>query len=347
MLLNIVGRPGPSIPLSIRGARQRLDAHIGRADPTWVTAFTTKFSRKPAEDAPLVTPHGAAKVIQSFLDRVEELRWMEETQHQELPTTLAEFKANGISAFSLTEALEEDMDSANIAEAHLSIVPLSPDPAYASAMQRRIEWEQYIWACGAVHKTRFIVRSAKPTCPRCGTIGWFVLTDMIDHCQWCLFDGKPIPSPVTEDTVMIVYDGPDSKNAEKRAAHRKTFKDAWLAHFGTLPTVEELTNDLAFVQFYGKPVLASMTAEEFATHRQSRLYGGNEDPDPLRAAFESPTAPDPEAYDFRIASERDEYTEERARWRKETEAQSNLGVGYAGPSGMLGIDDDNDDEGSI
>lgn len=307
MNIQYIGQPGPSLPLSIRHARARANEHTGKGDPVWSTKFTTKFSRKPTTDAPLVTPMGAAKVITEFLDRVAEIAYLEATQHYELATTRAELTANGLASFSLSESTEEDMEAANLAESHLRTIPMDPDPIYIATMSRRIEWEQYIWKCGPVHKTKFVIAGPK--------------------------DGQ---------FVGIMYEGPDSKDAAKRDAHRKAFKASWIANHDIIPSVDDLADGIAFCEYYGKPVLAMMTEAEYKEHHDSKRFGAqNEDRDPERTAFNDPTPPpNPEDYDMDSSEERDQYKEDLAEW----EAQ-NTAVGYAGPKGFLGLtlDDDGDD----
>jgi hypothetical protein len=106
--------------------------------------MTTKFSVKPKPDAPLVTPHGAAKVLYDFLDRVSELQYMIDTQDKELATTRAELAANGLTGISFSNE-----DAPDIAEDDSTpyVIP--------TALVRRIEWEKYLFACGPVHTARF------------------------------------------------------------------------------------------------------------------------------------------------------------------------------------------------
>jgi hypothetical protein len=104
----------------------------------------TKFSRKPKEDAPLVTPHGAAKVMAQFLDRVAEIQWLTDTQHLELATTRSELAANGMVGKSLNDENAPDIEAGDD-------TPYTINPA----LIRRIEWEKYLFACGPVHRAFF------------------------------------------------------------------------------------------------------------------------------------------------------------------------------------------------
>jgi hypothetical protein len=219
----------------------------GAADPVWDGQFTTKFSRKPEADAPPVAPKGHQPVLDRFLDRAAEIEFLARTQHLELATTRAEMAANGIPSFSLSSSTEEDHEAANIAESHLRIVPLDPDPAYISTMSRRIEWERFMFACGPVHRVRFAT---------------------------------------TKDNVLgIVYDGP-SKDPDFILRMKRSLKSATLERIGRLPTVEEAQNAEAFLAYYPTPFFAVASDTEIDTYHASRHgWETNEDPDPLRVEF--------------------------------------------------------------
>jgi hypothetical protein len=124
--------------------------HEGKADPIWGTAFTTKFSRRPATDANLVTPKGALNVIERFVDRAAELDYLINTQHLQLATTQETLRANGIGSVSLNSAAEGS-DPLDIAEADGA----EYDPTALALMKRRIEWEQFIFGSGPIHTARF------------------------------------------------------------------------------------------------------------------------------------------------------------------------------------------------
>jgi hypothetical protein len=125
---------------------------------------------------------------------------------------------------------------------------------------------------------------------------------------------------------------------EATTATRKALKNAWLDRVGPLPTPEEVEDRRAFCAFYGnKPVLAHMSESERDTDSRSRMFGA-EDPDPERIAFH---AENPRT----------------AKWTECFDREGNfdgmitddlpggiIDVGYAGPSGLLGLDDEDDDE---
>jgi hypothetical protein len=310
----------------------------GKADPTWDVAFTTKFpNNKPKPDAELATPKGAVKPLQQFLDRVAEIDWMIETQHRELPTTLSEMKANGIDGFSLSAASTEDMEAANIADLHLKktpfavrlpdeimtaedgtevAVPRYGDMVYVANMERRIEWERALWACGPVHKVQFARM-------RDGALG-------------------------------ITYSGKE-KDADVILSLKRAMKARWLESHDSLPSIEEIENELTRLAFYGKPVLAAMDEAEFDTHRKSRLFG-DEDADPGRIGFHAEPDPKPLRDQYAFGDHRactfgkpvtihrgcttdgwDLYNADLLMWEfRQTDR------GYAGPTGFLGVMEDDD-----
>lgn len=312
---------GPMVPPTI--GRQNHLGPKGNADPVWVRDFTTKFSRVPEPDAPLVTPYGAAKVIADFVNRVEtdpaaELAFLIETQDQELATTRAEMAANGIASSALERTDEDNTAAVEVAQSDSTTTHYSPDPAFIAAMSRRIEWERYIYACGPVTRVSFALTQS-------GELG-------------------------------ITYDGPHRRVAETVLAEKRAMKARWLERFGSLPEPTVLRDGQAFAAHYGKPVLALMTAKELAAHRASKK-NGVEDIDPGRESFHAIEDPKPHrglySYD-RCTTERcieqhtgcrfdgsELFTLDLAAW---TARQPT--VGYGGPTGLLGLDLDSlvDDE---
>lgn len=294
----IIGARGPSLPVSIRGARLRATEHAGKADPIWDTAFDTKFPRnKPQEDAPFVTPKGALNVIRNFLDRVEEINWLASTQHQELATTMAEMRANGVASASLTDT-EGDLEAANIAASHLNQTPYAPDAVYAANMQRRIDWERFVWACGPVHRARFVATRDK--------------------------------------TLGIAYEGA-AKDADFILTMKRALKNAWLDRFEALPDLHTVEQAHEYASYYGKIVLARMTEAQLAEHRASRMFG-NEDPDPGRIEFH---ALNPRTAVFvPDEDDRDEFGTLMGALITDDLPGGIVDIGYAGPKGFLGLDED-------
>lgn len=178
------GRPRPIEIVGVSAERsvhprpaRRKPADAGGADPTWVTRFTTKFSKQPDPEQPLVTPKGHVTPLAAFSDRVAELAWLVDTQHQELATTRQTMLANQIShvAFDHDPAAVEGARTRARAtgEVPFAVVRLPDElvtdpetgdvvavPRYAgvqyiAALQRRIEWEQFRSLCGPLTRTRF------------------------------------------------------------------------------------------------------------------------------------------------------------------------------------------------
>lgn len=355
MTLNIVGHRGPSLPVGINRARRVGDAN-SKADPVWDTAFTTKFPKnKPAPEAPLVTPRGAARVIQNFLDRASEIAYLQETQHLELATTLSEMKANGIDAFSLSSSDEyESLEAANIADIHLKKTP------YALRLP-----DAHI-------------------CADCKAEGVAVLTDGEEHCRECGGEVVDIPrygdmvyvanmkrridweryiwgcGPIhrvrfdrTKDNALgIAYEGRE-KDPEVILNMKRAMKARWLETHDALPSYEDIAHAGAHLSHLGKPVLALLDEHQHDEYLSSKMYG-TEDPDPERVGFHAEPDPKPQRdqYPFgdcRACSDAltdhpnhrnctilgwDMYHEDVTKWEaRQTDR------GYAGPAGLLGLDD--------
>ena len=276
---------GPMVPPTISNPRPRAAQTPGKADPTWDTAFSLKYCKPIPVDAPLRTPKGtmAEAIAQNQQDERTELAWLISTQHLELATIRQTLLANGIGS----TALDRDESDIELAESDVATTHYSPDPAYASAMSNRIEYERYLWACGPVHRTRFAI---------------------------------------TRDRQLgIEYLGRD-RTPELVAQHRRDLKNA----FPVLPTVEDVEDGRAFSDHYhGKAVLARMTDAEYAQHQASRRYGA-EDPDPFRVGLH--------ADNMRLRVLEVDPDEPEALLTTDLPGGI-IDVGYAGPSGLLGLDD--------
>jgi hypothetical protein len=308
--IEMVGKPGPSLPLSIHGWRDRQPKSVSKADPIWDTAFTTKFSRKPAEEAPLVTPKGAAKVVHDFLNRVEEINWLAETQHQELASTLSEMKANGIDGFSLSSASDEDMETANIADLHLRKTPFAvrlPDlkvTAYqcseCAVFEEHLEDIEHEGCEGTVEPVIVSV-------PQYGDMVF--VANMARRIEWerYIYACGPVHrvrfTQMRDGTLGIEYEGKD-RDPDAILSRKRAMKARWLETHDALPAWADIANERARHAHYGKPVLAAMSAAEYDAHRRSRLFGDE---------------------DLRGKDDR----------------------GYAGPRGLLGIADDDDEPSSF
>jgi hypothetical protein len=243
LALRMTGHPGPSLPISIRHY-SRSTITGGRADKIWDIEHTTKFSRKPKPDAPLVTPHGTVPPFEAFLaraakvvaDREDEIRWLTETQDLELATTRAEMAANGIPAISL-----DNETAPEISDNDLAAAPYTYDPV----LDRRIDWERFLFACGPVHRVFF--------------------TETKDH------------------TIGIAYDGPAKKDPDFTLALRRHCKAKWLETHDRLPTLDELADANAFLSYYKKPILALTDPNDLYLNRI--YGDPNADTDPHREAY--------------------------------------------------------------
>lgn len=316
---------GPMVPPTISNPRKPEGG--GKADPVWVTAFTTKFQRnKVAPDAPLATPKGAARVIQSFLDRASEIAYLAESQHQELATTLSEMKANGIDGFSLSTSSVDDMESANLAETHLRKTPYAVfipgkgdeddrygDMVYVANMARRIEWERFIFGCGPINRVAF-------TRMRDGTLG-------------------------------IAYEGKE-RDPEVILQYKRAMKARWLDSHDSLPYIEDIEHAKAHNAHLGKVVLAMMNNAERDEYLASKMYG-TEDIDPGRIVFHADPDPKPQRDQYSFGDDHSHCHPHHNGCEMEGWEMYNADVdlwstrqtdrGYAGPSGLLGLDEDAED----
>jgi len=165
--------------------------------------------------------------------------------------------------------------------------------------------------------------------------------------------------PLREDEgrrSRIVYDGP-SKDPDYILARKRALKYSTLEKAGRLPTVEEVEDAAAFLSHYSLPFFAHASEEEIEADRASRGGWVAEDEDPWRDAHHAVLDPKPyrAQYGFGACRRCDwspievhrgctidgnaQFADDLALW----EARQ-IDVGYAGPTGFLGLDDDGDDE---
>lgn len=286
----------------------------GKADPIWGTAFTTKFSAKPKSQ--FVQPIGTIGAFSARADELtpeEEIKFLESTQHLELASTLDVFRANSVSASSLdSETADPDLF---VAQPFDGTAPPLLSAEHIAAMSRRIEWERY------------------RTCNGTNKHNWHQLT-------W----------QVTPQGLAIKYQGPE-KNADRILGMKRSFKYDWIDRFGSIPSAEDITNSRLRAEFYGG-TLVQLDEHAKREYDMSRKFG-TEDKDPHRDAFvQDEIGPRPvradydtdDMYHLREAlcpdgPERlcNEFYHDLSSWQATTDA---VGVGYAGPSGLLGIDED-------
>lgn len=317
-------------PIRVGRTKVRSVNSPGKADPIWGTQFTTKFSRKP--QAELVTPKGKAEVFARFLERAsgineeQELAFLVATQHLDIATTLEEFKANSI-AFTRLDS-DDDESSKEFCEGDtVDGIVFTPSPTHIAAMSRTIEWERY------------------RTCNGEGKIGhgW-------SKCFWSITD---------KGTVGIEYRGTLRIAVEILNAKRE-FKYQWIARFGAMPTVEEVSNmRAASRELHGSIVPAYMDDAAMQEDMDSRkglledhdlyrdAFHASDDPKPVYADYEDnwPTFHDPSDCDVKgqVACGRHQFQEDLANWTYRESARNLANSrpdGYAGPSGILGLVED-------
>lgn len=170
-------QPKPSRP-------KREATPIDSREQSWRDLKPLSIERAPIKRDGFVAPLGALKGIEHFIARVETIKRLTDQQERdaatsrvlveqdmEMATIIDEFRANGFSAVSLSSSSldddDDELEAANIAEAHLKMVPYAygikgytePDefgtqrPIYRSAeeaapLMRRVQYEREQAASG-------------------------------------------------------------------------------------------------------------------------------------------------------------------------------------------------------
>lgn len=140
--------------------------------------------------------------------------------------------------------------------------------------------------------------------------------------------------PTPDGKLGVAYIGAKKfRDSAEALAVRKALKYDWLDRFGVLPTLDELDQMHAFADYYGgKTVMARMTKEEFDADTNSRRFG-TEDPDPGRIVYH---AENPRT----VVWEEDRIDGEPNGMITADLPGGMIDVGYAGPKGFLGLDDE-------
>lgn len=327
-MLKIIAWSNQRLPIHINQYRNR-PRPPGKADPIWGTQFTTKFSKR--KNAEMVVPKGKAEVFARFLERAQgispeqELAFLEATQHLDIATTLDEFKANSIQFTSLDN--DDDESSRDISEGDtVDGIVFSPSPRHIAVMTRTIEWERY------------------RTCNNEGQIGhgW-------SKCFWSI---------TSKGTPGIEYRGLLRSGSAIIEAKRE-FKYRWIEQFGAMPTTEEIRLMAESIrEMTGFIVPAYMDEIAMQADADSRS-GKSEDKDMYRNAFHADDDPRPKFDEYEddipeqhpksecdvtgsVMCGRHQFEEDLANWKFREEARNlanHRPDGYAGPSGLLGLDE--------
>ena len=332
----------------------------GKADPVWDTAFAIKFTRKaPKEDSEFVQPIGTA----TPLTRVAELDYFLATdccayhasgvidendrinaEHssvvRDLATDYDTFVANGIDAVRI-EATTVDNDAADddanraarrrtkptcirlpdeevvTPDGRTVTVERYGDANYIANMKRRIAWERWLDQCSSIDRAYFDPKSPK------GDIG--------------------------------IAAASRSRDKEFLLALRRLVKTRWLESHESLPDVDDIVQ--VTVRLNGARILDFIEPDE---HARLQAYWAQEDADPGRNDFHADPLPQPLREQYpdtpcgesvrphsRYLKSSDKahngcdvdgwtlYKLDMAVWEHaEVEAGR---IGYAGPSGGLGI----------
>lgn len=143
---------GPSCIYQTRPKRVKAaKRQISKTEEGWLNL--KPYFETPVTQEGLVQPHGSTKAYSPppGLARSAEIWELARTQHLELASMAAEFRANGLTAISLSSSPagenDDDLTAANLAQSHLKMVPYDPDPETIAPLMRRIDWERYILGC--------------------------------------------------------------------------------------------------------------------------------------------------------------------------------------------------------
>lgn len=306
-------------PIATFAQPVRAENTPGKADPIWDTAFQPKLGRnpqgelkKPVQDK-FVVPKGHVEAFDRYLERAgqltpqQEWEWIDSTCHSDIATTIDEFRANGIASVALDT--ENDEEPTPITEGDkVDGIVYTPSAQHIAAMSRRIFWERY------------------RTCNDNNVAGYK------ERVFW---------SVTKDNTIGVEYQGPE-RNAMRILDKKREFKYRWIAQFGDMPSLDEIKAiPQTLFDTHGKPAMARLT-ESQKRELQTSLKFGTEDPDPYRLGFHAVDDPKPVFADY-DDDEIDAYVEEVEAWTKRESlraAANNRPDGYAGPSGMLGLDED-------
>ena len=263
---------------------------------------------------------GAAKVVHDFIDRVAEIDYLIQTQHKELATTRAEMAANGIRSFSLeTTTWDGDGNPIDISEDDVEQAEhLELDPqAIANVKRTNGVTDEQIKRLALASDPSYTARLGR-------RIDWERFTFKCGAVHRAKFE-------VTKDGQLgIAYDGP-SRDADFIMSMKRALKYGWIERFGELPGIADVLNGRAFCDWYKRPVKALMTDEQLMEDKASRMFGGSDSDDEYREAFH---AENPRT----AALVEDEDVEGALITGDLPGGMSD--VGYAGPAGLLGIDED-------
>lgn len=261
---------GPMVPPSISNPRKPGSARTLTHTEALHHSLETKFEPKTQG---FLTPYGRSPAIHTmtFHDRHTELSWLVNTQRQELASLHEEMRANGLESVNFS-APSDDGDSemeAAIAETDVRRVHYGygvkgkdedgRDIYYnldeVVSIQRQIEWEQYVDACGTS------LRIYAKVTPESRTISAEYVTPKRVH--------EPA---ITTDTLK-----PHIGKLRSLIGARSN---------------EELLNDRYRAWYYGKAVLARMTPEQQLAwtrrDRRARAYLGIADDNSSRVDFANP-----------------------------------------------------------
>lgn len=226
---------GPSLPIGINRPHPH---ETGKADVDWVVNFRPKFS-KPAEPK-FMTPIGYAEAFETpeatWADaaqaREEELAMLIRTQNLEIAPITAQLRTNGFTVANIGYGGAGGEDE--IMDANLADMHLGKVPYSPDPLSIAATSRLIEW------------EQYKSACgPVCRT-------------HWV----------VKDDKVGIEYLGERWNDPTYALEQKKRFK--YETHGGIVPTVEDVSNNEAFMAAYPKPFLALMSDQEYKAFQRWR-----------------------------------------------------------------------------
>lgn len=241
--LHLVGTRGPSMPVH-RPTPKRELREVGPIEQGWLNGkpyFKTPVPTGLRKPIGLTMLDGMAR----YLSRQAEIKAIAENWDKELPTIQQELAANGIQCISTSSSRKTNSDDEvpadNISWQGIGHVPYDPDPETIGPLTARIEWERYMLSCGMPeHIYLNIYPGDTPACPACGHAGHPVLTDGIEHCAECGYDGK-FTIPAKGATIKSDGKTPQSELGRYAGTFRAMLDGR---------SLDDLQNDRARVAYY-------------------------------------------------------------------------------------------------
>lgn len=163
LALQIIGTPGPSLPISIHKVKHGKPVEgLNQDERTWrqlaqvIPGDIPQPERVPMGTAPAL--EGLGRFLNRMANYQAEWEAIAATQHMELATTNEELAATGVASYAIGSSSSDDDDSMTleISAEELERAATRYGTAYTTTdllpMVRRIEWERFVRSCGQVQR---------------------------------------------------------------------------------------------------------------------------------------------------------------------------------------------------